>query len=104
MANIRLSAPRAGVRHMRKRNYRSMSSGDFLMAINAEELSKVFLYDDINVIHNIVVQQITAALNVIAPYKTTAIKDRPTPLNLKPDGGEGPGSQGEGLQQVQAAP
>ena len=85
VANIRLSAPRAGVRHMRKRNYRSMSSGDFLMAINAEELSKVFLYDDVNVIHNIVVQQITAALNVIAPYKTTAIKDRPTPLNLKPD-------------------
>ncbi len=85
IASFQLSAPRPGVRQVRKRDYKAISSGVLLMAINAEELSKVFLHDDVNVIHVIVVKQITLALDKVAPYKSTTVKNRPTPLHLKPD-------------------
>ncbi len=85
VATVRLAVPRLGVKQVRRRNYRALNSSNFLMAINAEELSKVFLHNDVNVIHDTVVKQISLALDKIAPYRSTTVKIRPTPLNLRPD-------------------
>ncbi len=62
-----------------------MTSGSLSMALNAQNLNRVFLSDDVDEAHEIIVQEIKAALNNIPPFKEITMKDRPTPLNLKED-------------------
>ncbi len=77
--------PPSKVRHVSRRNYNGISSTDLLFALNAGRLSKVFQYDDVNLIHRVIVEEIIAALDVVAPIKTSVMKYRQTPLNLKGD-------------------
>ncbi len=85
VASYPSSPPKLGVKYVRRRNYSAITSADLLMALNAEKLSGVFMSEDVNHIHNVLVQEITSALDLVAPYKESAVKNRPTPLNLKPD-------------------
>ncbi len=108
VASVRLLPPRTSARLVTRRNFATVSSSNLIMALNASNLSKVFLHDDVNVILDIIVEEIKSALDIIAPYKSSLIKDRPVPLYLKPDtlaamrerdGAAGPGGD---LQQYRA--
>ena len=84
-AVVQLLPPRTGVKQITRRNFATVSSSNLIMALNASNLSKVFLHDDVNVIHDTIVGEIKSALDIIAPYKSSLVKDRPVPLHLKPD-------------------
>ncbi len=85
MVDVPTARPKTRTKFVSRRNYSSISSNDLLFALNAERLSKVFQLDDVNLIHRIIVDEITAALDVVAPIRTSIVKCRQTPLNLKGD-------------------
>ena len=85
LADFSAFLPKLGIKEVTKRNYATLRDTDLSLALNASNLSKVYFSDDVNAIHKIIVEEIHSALDLVAPYKTSAIKDRPTPLHLKPD-------------------
>ena len=85
MSSVQLFLLRTGARLVTRRNFASVSSSNLIMALNASNLSKVFLHDDVDVNLDIIVREIKFALDIIAPYKSSLVKDRPVPLNLKLD-------------------
>ncbi len=76
---------KSGFKSSLRRNYKSISSSQFIMALNAANLSKVFRSENANDIHEIIVREISSALDAVAPLRRSLIKDRQTPLNLKQD-------------------
>ncbi len=85
IARLRLQPPRSGYRQVRMRNYKSLSGSSLIMAINAKKLSEVYYMDDVDDAHAAIVEEIVQALDIVAPSKLKSVKNRPTPLHLKPD-------------------
>ncbi len=83
--SLNTAPPQAGVKHVHRRNYKNVTSANLNMALNAQNLSRVFLSDDVDEAHEVIVREIEVALDKIAPFKEISLKDRPTPLNLKVD-------------------
>ncbi len=71
-----------GLRSLQRRNFKSISSAAICLAINAEKLSKIFAMDNVDMIHNTIVGEITAALDLVAPLQQVMVKDRQLPLYL----------------------
>ncbi len=65
-----------------RRNFKSVSTHAITMAINAEALSGVFAMDDVEEIHDTIVSEISAALDLVAPLEQVQVKNRRTPLYL----------------------
>ncbi len=65
-----------------RRNFKAISTPAICLAINAEALSKVFALDDVETIHNVIADEIVAALDIVAPTKSIQMKERRTPLYL----------------------
>ena len=77
--------PGKGFTYSCRRNFGSICSSDLLFALDANSLSEVFNSEDVNNIHETILRVIVAALDVVAPMREVAIKNRQTPLNLKAD-------------------
>lgn len=69
------------VRHCR--DFKKVTPGALLMAVNAEALSKVFDVTDVDRITETIVSELTSALDLIAPPRQIVVKDRRTPLSLR---------------------
>ncbi len=65
-----------------RRNLKSIDTATICCTINATALSKVFIMDDVEAIHNVIVNEITTALDLVAPLKQVQLKERRTPLYL----------------------
>ncbi len=65
-----------------RRNFKSISPSALILAINAESLSRVFGSEDVEEIHSIIIQEITAALDLVAPIEEVQIKEGRSPLYL----------------------
>ena len=66
------------------RNFKSIDAS-ICWLINSEELSGVFYLDDVESIHRVIVKAIVQALDEVAPERTVQVKERRTPLYLRPD-------------------
>ncbi len=82
LARFDLQFGRVGLRRISRRNFRSISTAAICCAINAEALSTVFAMDDVEEIHDIIISEITAALDLVAPLEQVQIKDRTNSLYL----------------------
>ncbi len=82
LARFDLRKPATGLRSFKLRNFKSISSPAICLAINAKNLSKVFAMDDVESVHDTIITEITAALDMVAPLKQIQIKDRKLPLYL----------------------
>ncbi len=67
------------------RPWKRITENALLNAINPSALSRVFLTEDVDLIHAIIIGEVSRAVDVIAPSRTTIIKDRNFPLSLAPD-------------------
>ncbi len=74
-----------GLRSIQRRNFKSIDTAAIMMVINAEALSRVFAMDNVEDIHSTIVQEIAAALDVVAPLEQVLVKDRRAPLYLFPE-------------------
>ncbi len=74
-----------GLKTITCRNFKSITTPSICWAINAEALSRVLHLDDVEEIHRIIVDEITAALNLVAPLRQVQVKERRTPLYLAAD-------------------
>ncbi len=52
-----------------RRTFKAISTPSICLAINAEALSKVFYLDHREEIHEIIVREITVALDLVAPLE-----------------------------------
>ncbi len=66
----------------RCRDFKRVTPGALLMAVNAAKISEVFMEEDVDKIAEIIVGEIVAALDLIAPVRPVLIKDRVVPLSL----------------------
>ncbi len=71
-----------GLKTILRRNFKSVSTPSLCWTINAEALSRVFHSEDVEETHRIVVDEIIAALDVVAPIQEVQVKERLTPLYL----------------------
>ncbi len=69
----------ARVKVLRFRDLKRVSKLALLMHINAAALSEVYCEEDVDDITGIIVSEVTAVLDTLAPQKTVLIKDSPTP-------------------------
>ncbi len=83
MASFDLRASAGTLRRTSCRNFKALDAS-ICLAINAEALSRVFQHDDVDTIHRIIVQETTAAMDMIIPEKTITVKERKIPLYLSP--------------------
>ncbi len=72
----------SGLKSIHCRNFKSINTAVICCAINATALSKVFELEDVEEVHTIIVNEITAALDLVAPLKEVKVKERSTPLYL----------------------
>ncbi len=82
LAKFNLELPPTGLRKLNRRNFKSICSTVICLAINAEKLSSVFELDDVDEIHNVIIDEITAALDLVAPMEQVLVKERKLPLYL----------------------
>ena len=64
------------------RDFKRVMPGELLMAVNVSKISGVFQETDVEKITEIIVQEITAALDLVAPYRPIFVKAGVTPLLL----------------------
>ncbi len=64
------------------RDFKRVMPGELLMAVNVSKISGVFQETDVEKITEILVQEITAALDLVAPYRPIFVKEGVTPLLL----------------------
>ncbi len=64
------------------RDFKKVTPGALLMAINVTKLSGVFHEEDVDRITTFILQELTAALDLIAPPKSIFVKERMVPLSL----------------------
>ncbi len=69
------------------RSYRNLSHHSLIMALSAQNLSKVYAMENVDLIHDTIESEIIKALDLIAPARLTTVKNCPVPLHLKPDTG-----------------
>ena len=72
----------SGLRSLLRRNFKAISTTAICWAINAEALSAVFAMDDVESIHGVIISEITAALDIVAPLQVVQVKERKSPLYL----------------------
>ncbi len=82
LAEFRLHQQLGGLKCITRRNFKSVDTSAIRMAINAESLSGVFLMEDVEEIHATIINEIVAALDLVAPLQQVQVKDRRTPLYL----------------------
>ena len=75
----------SGLKTILRRNYKSISNTALCWAINAESLRGVFLLEDVESIHGIIVREINDALDLIAPLQRVQVKEGRPPLYLSED-------------------
>ncbi len=75
----------SGLKMTRRRNFKSVSTPAICCTINATALSKVFHMEDVDEIHTVIIDEIIAALDQIAPLEEVKVKERACPLYLLPD-------------------
>ncbi len=68
-----------------RRNYKSITENSICCAINAEKLSRIYHLDDVEAAHEVLVNEITDALNIVAPKEEMVVKERAVPLYLRAD-------------------
>ncbi len=85
LSRFNLQHRSSGLQSISRRNFRSINTSVICCAINASALSKVFELEDVEEIHAILVNEITAALDLVAPEKEVKIKERGNPLYLSSD-------------------
>ena len=85
VARFPLQQQVGSLKTIQRRNFKSVSTAAISMAINAEALSGVFALDDVEDIHDTIVGEIVAALDLVAPLQQVQVKDRRTPLYLSPE-------------------
>ena len=81
LASFEIGISGGGLRRSTCRNFKSLDTS-ICWAINAENLSTVFHYDDVDKIHKVIVNEITAAMDLVVPKKTILVKERSIPLYL----------------------
>ncbi len=72
---------RSSLRRSTCRNFKSLDAS-ICWAINATNLSAAFYHDDVEDIHEIIVREITAAMDLVIPEKSILVKERNVPLYL----------------------
>ncbi len=72
MLNLRLGS--SGLKQIRRRKFKSISTPTLCCAINAEALSRVFAMEDVEEIHEVIVDEMVAALDLVAPLEQVQIK------------------------------
>ncbi len=82
LAEFRLHRQLGGLKCISRRNFKSVDTSAIRMAINAEALSGVFFMEDVEMVHTTIVNEIVAALDLVAPLQHVQVKDRRTPLYL----------------------
>ncbi len=65
-----------------RRNFEDINTTAISWAVNAEALSKIFAMDDVDEIHEAIIHEISAALDIVAPLRRVQVKERRTPLYL----------------------
>ncbi len=70
---------------VKRRNFKSIIPSHICWAINAEALSRVFYLDDVDEMYKVIVGEITAALDLVAPLTQVQVKERCSPLYLAAD-------------------
>ncbi len=70
------------LRRISRRNFKSIHHSTICCAINAEALSRTFAMEDVEEIHSVLTDEITAALDLVAPKEQVLVKERDTPLYL----------------------
>ncbi len=68
-----------------RRKFKSITTPSICWAINAEALSRVFHMEDVEEIHRTILDEITVALDLVAPLQQVQVKERRTPLYLAAD-------------------
>ncbi len=82
LAVFPLCVANPGLRVTFSRNFGAIEESRICWAINAEELSKVFLLDDEDAIHGVLMDEFTKALDIVAPEERVVVKERKVPLYL----------------------
>ncbi len=71
----------SALKSISRRNFKAIST-TAIWEVNAEALSGVFALEDVDAIHDVIVREIVAALDVVAPLEQVQVKERRTPLYL----------------------
>ena len=85
LTELDLRQSSTGLKTILRRNFKSISTSLLCWTINAEALSRVFHLEDVEEAHRIIVEEINAALNIVAPHQEVQVKERRTPLYLSHD-------------------
>ncbi len=83
MVSYPLRRIRSALREKCCRDFKRVTPEALLMAVNVTKMSKVFLKDGVDEITEIIVREITEALDLVAPSKSIFVKERAVPLLLK---------------------
>ncbi len=83
VASLPLGRDRKKMKKLECRDLKNVSAASLIMTVNAEQLSQVYLEEDVDKILKIIVDTITSALDVLAPVRTVLVKDGPAPLLLR---------------------
>ncbi len=82
IAEFKLLHGTGSLKYIDCRNFKSITTPSIYMAINAEALSRVFVLDDVEEIHTIIVREIVCALDLVSPIRRVLVKERRSPLYL----------------------
>ncbi len=82
LAAYPLHGAKAAVKVKYCRDFNKVTPQALLMAVNVAKISGVFQESDVDKIMTIIVQELIAALDLIAPLRPTFIKERTVPLSL----------------------
>ncbi len=85
LSRFNLHHKSSGLKMTRRRNFKSISTPAICCTINATALSRVFGMEDVDEIHTVIIDEINAALDIVAPMEDVKIKDRNNPLYLSND-------------------
>ncbi len=82
-ASFEMQESRRTLREVTCRNFKSLDAS-ICWAINAEKLAAVFQHDDVDIVHDIIVKEITDAMDLVVPRKTILVKERRAPRYRSP--------------------
>ncbi len=82
-ASFETQESRRTLREVTCRNFKSLDAS-ICWAINAEKLAAVFQHDDVDIVHDIIVKEITDAMDLVVPRKTILVKERRAPSTSPP--------------------
>ena len=96
LPSLNSSSPTASIE---RRNLKGLSSAALCSAIDIERLAGSLLLEDVDMVHQCIITELTAALDCVAPLKKSPHSDQAHPTIPQPryprcDGSKGPGSIG----------